>query len=511
MSRSFDALVVGGGTNGLVSAIVLARGGSRVLLVEAERELGGAWREIEFAPGYRAAPLVADAGYVSPAVLQATGLSALAEEGSTAAAVIGLDGDEPLSLHRDVSRTTEALEKFSRRDAERWPSFCAHVSQLTGFLAELYGGPAPRIDASTFGEFIALANVGRKFRGLGRKGMIELMRTLPMPAADWLDDWFESDRLKGALAALAVADVGQGPMSGGTAFTFLHRHVGARSGVFGERLRLKGGPVVLVAALAERARVAGVTVETGVAVERLLVRDDRIAGVRLASGEEIACRTVVSSLDPHRSLFGLLDPVHLDPEFMQAVRNIRYRGVATKVLLALDGLPPLPAPASGALVIAPSIRYVERAYDAIKYGRCSEEPVVELRFPSVTQAGLAPAGKHVAVLHVQFSPHGSRDSIAERAISLVESHLPGFAARILERVALAPADLESRFGLREGAISQGEMMLDQILFMRPVAGAARYAMPVPGLYLCGASTHPGGGATGLSGLLAARAVLADSK
>lgn len=252
--------------------------------------------------------------------------------------------------------------------------------------------------------------------------MIELMRTLPMPAADWLDDWFESDRLKGLLAALAVADVGQGPMSGGTAFTFLHRHVGARPGVFGERARLKGGPMALITALAGQARAAGVVVETGTAVEKLIVRNDRIAGARLASGEEITCREVVSSLDPHRSLFGLLDPVHLDPEFMQAVRNIRYRGVATKVLLALDGLPQLPTgtDAASTMVIAPSIRYVERAYDAIKYRRCSEEPVVELCFPSVTQPGLAPAGKHVATLHVQFSPYGVSESIADRAIALVE-------------------------------------------------------------------------------------------
>jgi phytoene dehydrogenase-like protein len=335
------------------------------------------------------------------------------------------------------------------------------------------------------------------------------MHTLPMPAADWLDDWFESDRLKGLLAALAVADVGQGPMSGGTAFTFLHRHVGAASGVFGERSRLKEGPMSFVAALAQQARAAGVVVEIGASVERLIVRDDRIVGARLTSGEEIAAPSVLSSLDPHRTLFGLLDPVHLDPEFMQAVNNIRYRGVATKVLLALDGLPS--GATAGAHVIAPSIRYVERAYDAVKYRRCSEQPIVELRFPSLTQSGLAPAGKHVAVLHVQFTPYGVGDSIADRAIALVDQHLPGLSSRIIDRAALGPGDLETRFGLREGALSQGEMMLDQILFMRPVAGASRYAMPVPGLYLCGPSTHPGNGITGMSGLLAAHAVGGQSR
>lgn len=513
MSRAFDSIVVGGGSNGLVAATVLARGGSKVLLLEAGAELGGVFREIEFAPGFRAAPLAADAGYVAPELLRAIGLGSMPAQSAVSAPVVGLGGGAPVTLFRDVPRTADALRRLSQRDAERWPAFCAHVSQITGFLAELYHRPPPRIDASGLGEFLSLAGLGLKFRKLGKAGMIELMRTLPMPAADWLDDWLESERLKGLLASLAVADVGQGPMSGGTAFTFLHRHVGAASGAFGDRVRLEGGPMALIGALATQARTAGVSIETGTPVEKLIVRDDRIVGARLGSGEEIACREVVSSLDPHRTLFGLLDPVHLDPEFMQAVQNIRYRGVATKVLLALDGLPQLPgADAAGAastFVIAPSIRYVERAYGAIKYRRCSEEPIVELRFPSALQGGLAPSGKHVAVLHVQFSPYGASESIADRAIALVESHLPGFASRIIGRAAFAPSDLEAKFGLREGAVSQGEMMLDQILFMRPVAGASRYAMPVPGLHLCGASTHPGGGATGLSGLLAARAVLAD--
>jgi phytoene dehydrogenase-like protein len=309
-------------------------------------------------------------------------------------------------------------------------------------------------------------------------------------------------------------------MSGGTAFTFLHRQVGAATGVFGERLRLKDGPGALINALADRAKAAGVTIQTGAAVKNVIVGDDRIAGVLLESGEEISCREVVSSLDPYRTLLELLDPVHLDPDFIQAVRNIRFRGVTTKVLVALDQLPTVPGVTAtalnGAVVIAPSIRYLEKAYDATKYGRCSEEPAVEVRFPSVGQSGLAPAGKHVAVMSVQFTPYrlreggfdALRDQIADRATTIVDRHLPGFASRVTARAVLTPVDLETQFGLREGAVSQGEMMLDQILFMRPVAGAARHAMPVPGLFLCGAGSHPGGGITGMSGWLAARAVLA---
>ena len=349
--------------------------------------------------------------------------------------------------------------------------------------------------------------------------MVELLHTLPMALADLLDDWFESDRLKGTLAALGVMDVAQGPVSGGTAFTFLHRHVGAQRGVFSERLRFKGGNGALVSALSARARSVGVQFETNANVREVAIRDGRVIGVTLATGETLSCGTVLSSLDPFRSLLELTDPVHLDPEFIHAVRNIRFRGVTTKILIALDSLPNVPgssAPLAGAVVIAPSTRYVERAYDATKYGRCSDEPFIELRFPSVTQPSLAPAGKHVAVMHVQFTPYrlregswdAARDSVADRAFALVERHLPGFTSRVRARQVLSPVDIESTLGLREGALSHGEMMLDQLLFMRPVPGHSRYAMPVPGLFLCGAGTHPGAGATGLCGLLAARAAMA---
>jgi phytoene dehydrogenase-like protein len=254
-------------------------------------------------------------------------------------------------------------------------------------------------------------------------------------------------------------------------------------------------------------------------VHSIAVRDGRATGIVLDAGEEIGCRTVISSLDPNRSLLELIDPRHLDPEFIHAVRNIRYRGVTTKILLALAALPAsaLPRgaahPLAGGLVIAPTIRAVERAYEATKYGRCSEEPFVEISFPSVTQPDLAPAGRHVAILHVQYTPYrlregawsALRDSIADEAIARVDRHLPGFASLVLERLVLTPPDIESRFGLREGAVSQGEMALDQILFMRPVPAAARYATPIEGLFLCGAGTHPGAGLQGISGELAARA------
>jgi phytoene dehydrogenase-like protein len=488
-TRTFDVVVIGGDADALIAATRLAGRGAKVLLLNEPDVLGGALREIEFAPGFRTSPF-------APV---------------TAATLVALSDDAPLAIDLGGAQS-DSLRRHSAKDAARWPGFAQRMQTLAGFLGELYRAPPPRIDADTFGEFLALANLGRKFRKLGRAGMAELLRTLPIPIADLLDDEFETPALKGALSAYAVMDLAQGPTAAGTAFTFLHRLAALRAA---ER-------DLPVRAYEQRALEAGVMIERNRKVRSIAVQDGRATGVGLDSGEDIACRTVVSSLDPNRSLLELVDPRHHDPEFIRAVCNIRYRGVTTKILVALAGLPTahLPREAAnavkGSLLVAPTTRHVERAYEATKYGRCSEEPFIEIRFPSVAQPELAPAGRHVAVVHVQYTPYrlregawsSLRDAIAQETIARVDRHLPGFASLVLDRLVLAPPDLESRFGLREGAVSQGEMALDQILFMRPVPAAARYATPIDGLFLCGAGTHPGVGMHGLSGELAARAAAA---
>ncbi len=499
--RSLDAVVIGGDIDGLLAATTLAKGGRRVALVEEADSLGGALREIEFAPGYRAAPL-------APA---------------TDSTIIALSDGTPLVLSESVESTTESLKRYSKKDADHWPAFARKIQTSASFLAELYHALPPRIDADTLGEFLTLANLARKFRKLGRRGMVDLLRILPMPIADLLDDEFETPALKGPLAAFAVRDLAQGPTAAGTAFTFLHHHV-ARTAVTND------APAAQIHSHEARASAAGVMIELNTKVRSLRVHDGRMTGVILESGNEIACRTVISSLDPYRSLLDLIDPRHHDPEFIHAVRNIRYRGVTTKILVALDALPTVPnlptshvgtaaGAVAGSLFITPTIRHVERAHEATKYGRCSDEPFIEIYFATLTQPGLAPAGRHVAILHVQYTPYRVRDgtwdilrdSLADSAIAHVDRHLPGFAARVRERTVLTPPDLESRFGVREGAVSQGEMALDQILFMRPVPAASRYATPIDGYYLCGAGTHPGAGVHGISGRLAARAALARGR
>ncbi|HET9274628.1 MAG TPA: NAD(P)/FAD-dependent oxidoreductase, partial [Gemmatimonadales bacterium] len=278
-------------------------------------------------------------------------------------------------------------------------------------------------------------------------------------------------------------------------------------------------PASLTEALAAAARRAGVTIRTGATVARILVRDDRVSGVLLESGEEIPAGLVLSSADPARTLLGLVDPVWLDPEFLLAVRNVKHRGAEARVLFALDGLPAfpgLPSPGqalAGTLSLTPTTVALERAYDASKHGRVSESPHVEVSVPSIGSPGLAPANRHVLVARVQFAPweldwnEGRAAALGDQVQRAIATAAPGFADRILGRAVLTPRDLEREFSLTEGATSHGELTLDQILFMRPVPGYGRHATPVAGLYLCGAGTHPGPGIPGGSGWLAAREAL----
>jgi phytoene dehydrogenase-like protein len=351
--------------------------------------------------------------------------------------------------------------------------------------------------------------------------MTELFRVLPLPVRDLLDDTFEDDLLKGALAAGAVRGIFQGPRSPGTSLVLLHHHVGNPAGVFGLRTVVRGGTGALVDALASAVREQGVEIRSGARVERILCEKGRATGASLADGAEIPARAVLSGAGPARTLLDWTGPAWLDPDFVHAVRMIRFRGGWARIHLALseaprfDGLPGTPP---GVIAIAPDPDHVERAYDDAKHGGVSARPVLEARIASVADPSLAPAGRHVMSIDVRFVPLGgssgtgngaARDAIGDRAIELLAERAPNLPGAILAREVVLPADLESRYGLTGGDPFQGELALDQLLFMRPVPGWAGHRTPIAGLYLCGAGTHPAGAITGASGRHAADAIVAD--
>ena len=495
-ANAYDVIVIGAGANGLAAATRLAQAGRRVLLLERADALGGQGAVLEFAPGFRAAPLGIDPGWVPPAVARSLGLESLAMDTSDAPLSVAVAPGSFLTLSRDAGRAAEAIRAHSAKDAAAWPAFTARLHRLADFLGALYQTPSPDVGLTSMADLPALARLALKYRGLGPRDMIEFLRILPSSVWDLLDDAFESTPLKGAVAAGGIQDYRQGPRSGGTGYVLLHHLVGAPAGMVRGRLPWAGGPGAFTAAAEAAARRAGVTIRTGAAVTRIVVRDDAATGVVLANGEEISAGAVLSTADATRTLLEWVDPVWLDPEFMHAVANIRYRGCTAVVLYALEALPSVPGLASpdalaGLVSLTPSVRALEKAADAAKFGEISEHPHVEITVPTLRAAGLADGGKHVLVARVQYAPYAlrdgaawdaaRRDALADRASAAIEAVAPGFAGRVKHRVALSPRDVEERFGLREGAPSGGELGLDQILFMRPVAGWGRHATPIRGL------------------------------
>jgi len=518
-----ELVIIGGGVNGLVTAAYLAKAGIQVLVLEARSTTGGLADTEEVMPGFRSDVAGLDAGWLLPDIadhlkLGAAGLELVVPEAS----VFSPQPDgRSLTLWTDPARTAEDIAHFSTEDAQRWPDFTAQLARFARVLEAVYAATPPRIPDARGRDFATLLGLGRRLRRLGRREMVEFLRVAPMSVAEWLDDWFATDALKGAVGAGGVTRILQGPRSAGTAFLLLHHHVGRPAGAVRGAQLVKGGLGKLAQILADVAKGFGAEIRTAAPVREIVVRDGRAIGVALETGEHIAARRVVSSADPRRTMCGLVPAAHLDPEFVRAVNNIRYRGAVATVHLGLADLPrftsrPADGALRGAITVAPSLDYLERAYDDAKYGGVSREPFLEARIPPLLDPSLAPPRQHLMTVQVQYAPYhlrtgawdaAARDRLADSVVATLGAYAPNLRASVLARHVVTPKDLEERFGLTEGHPYHGEMTLDQIVFMRPVAGWARYRTPIKGLFLCGAGTHPGGGLAGAPGRNAARELL----
>lgn len=511
----YDVVVIGAGPNGLTAAAMLAKGGRRVLVVESADAIGGHTRAIEFAPGYRA-PITDDAGWVPPVVSKALGLNALKAVAPSASMGVAVADGDVLVLPIGAS-AADNIRKHSERDASRWPAFVERFNKFATVLGELYQLVPPDLDTTSISEALPLLGVARKLRGLGRDDMTEFLRVMPMSIQDLVDDTFESEPLKAALASAAMRDIRQGPRSVGTTFNLLHYMVGAPRGSMRARNWFADGPDAFANTVAGIARQFGAEIRTGAPVVRVLITDGAVSGVALRDGTEIAASAVVSTADPKRTLLDLVDPVWLDPEFMLAVENVKLRGCTAYAMYAVSAeMEDAERTFATSVSLTRDTIALEKAADAAKYGEVSAEPHVELFCPTMRWPQLAPAGKHVVVARVQFAPYALKGAewsderardLMNKASARIATVIPGFEESVVQRAVLSPRDVEARFGLTEGAVTQGELTLDQILFMRPVPGWGHYRMPIDGLYLGGAGAHPGPGVLGGAGYLAARAVL----
>ncbi|HET9435257.1 MAG TPA: NAD(P)/FAD-dependent oxidoreductase [Candidatus Limnocylindrales bacterium] len=531
-SGAWDTIVVGAGHNALVTAAYLARAGRRTLVLERRQRVGGA-AETAALGGVRVPRLAHTVGRLRPSIvrdleLRRHGLQLVAPDVRVFAPQAD---DRAVTLWADEARTVESLRAWSPRDAERYPDFDRLVRSLGRFLGDLAGRTPPDIRSPGLGDALTGLRLGRTFRGLGRHDAHTILRVLPMAVADFVAEAFETDAVQAAIAWRGVQYCAVGPWSAGTTAILLGDSAGNDGGAAGQTVFALGGPGALSEALAAAARAAGAEIRCGAEVAAITSRDGAVTGVALASGEEISAPSVVSGLDPKRTLTGLCDPVAIGPTLRWRAGNYRTPGVVSKVNLVLDGLPRFRAAGGedetllrGRIVVAPGIDTIERAFDAAKYGNVSDRLVFEATVPSLVDPSLvdgAPAGTHVVSVLAQYTPYrlreGSwddaerREGVGNAVVGALEELAPGFSSLIRDREVLSPLDLEREYGLSGGHPLHGEPGLDQFFLWRPLLGHARYRLPIDGLYLAGSGAHPGGGVTGQPGHNAAREILADRR
>src|SRR5579871_5147722 len=545
--KSYDCIVVGAGHNGLVCATYLARAGRRVLVLEGKDTVGGAAVSREFAPGYRVSAGAHLLHLLPRALEDELGLARhgleFAARGLTTTALD--EGGAPLEIGhpasgaeraasaaaRPISRPAPLARRAARAlgppaaraarsapDAAAYPTFVARLARFARALYPLLDSIPPRLGTDAWADRLALMKLGWRIRTLGRRDMREFLRIIGMNAYDLVSDEFETPLLKGALGFDAVLGTNFGPRAPGTVLTLLNRLAAESQAGAAPLSQPKGGMGALAAALAAACRAAGANIRTNARVASIRVAEDRVAGVALDTGELIDAPQVLSSADAKATFLKLLGTRHLDTGFVRRVDHLRSRGLAAKLHLALDRAPSFkgvaPAALGGRLLVAPSLDYLEHAWNHSKYGEPSPAPAIEVTVPTVNDPSLAPAGRHVLSAVVQYVPYepagdpsAARERAREAALATLERHAPGIRASVTASEFLTPADLEREFGMSGGHWHHGELAFDQFYLVRPVPGAAQYHTPVAGLYLCGASAHPGGGVMGLAGRNAARALL----
>jgi phytoene dehydrogenase-like protein len=518
----YDVIVIGGGHNGLINAAYLARAGRKVLVVERRHVLGGAAVTEEIFPGFKYSVCSYVVSLLRPEIIRELDLPRHGLE------ILPLDGTftpmpngDHLWRVNDHAKTRRAIARHSKVDAEAYDEYGKAMVEMGRFVKPILTLSPPDPTSLEPRGLKDLLFLARRFQSLSDEDKYNQIQLMTMSAVDFLDQWFETDVLKATMSASGIIGTFLGIRSPGTAYVLLHHYMGEIDGAFRSWGLARGGTGAISNAIADAAREAGVEIRTKTSVSKIIVKDEAVVGVVLESGDYLTSNLVSSSVDPNLTFLKMVGPEHLPSEFVEDIRRYKFRGSSGKVNLALDALPnftSMPGPGAhlrGAISISPSIEYMERAYDEAKYGRYSRRPYIDIVIPSLTDPSVAPPGKHVMSCFVQYAPYhlreGSwddhREAFGDTVVSTIAQYAPNIKDIILHRQVVTPLDLEREWGLTEGNIFQGELTLEQLFFLRPAPGWARYATPIKGLYMCGSATHPGGGIMGAPGRNAARQML----
>jgi phytoene dehydrogenase-like protein len=527
MASKRDIVIIGGGHNGLVTAFYLAKAGYKPLILEAREQIGGCAVTEEIAPGFRCSTLSHSSGPIRADIMRDMRLESHGLKTARPKDGLRLFAPDPngraLFIYDDAKKSSESIAALSKKDAEQFPEFQRVLAKLGKVTSPLMAMTPPSVDSPSGSDVINVLKAGKAIRGLGKHDLYRLLRWGPMAIADFVAEWFESELLRATIAARGIFGTFLGPWSAGSATVMLMR-AAADAHPVGPTATVIGGVGALTQAMASAAQKAGAEIRTNAQVVQINTKAGSVIGVTLANGEEIAADKVISNADPKRTLLSLLDPGQLEPDFVLKLRNTRAVGTVAKVNLALSGLPKFAADhGEGTLAarihIGPEIDYLERAFDHAKYGEFSTKPYLEATIPSLLDNTLAPAGKHVMSIYMQFAPYklkngawdSQRNGLADVVIKTLAEYAPNLPQLVEHTQVITPQDLESRYGLTGGHIFHSELALDQLFTMRPLLEWAKYRTPITGLYLCGSGTHPGAGLTGSSGANAAREILHDLK
>lgn len=521
-NNRYDAIVIGGGHNGLVAAAYLARGGKRTVVLERRPLVGGAAVTEEIFPGFKFSVFSYVVSLLRPEIIRDLdlpkhGLQILPLEST----VTPLDNGDYLAGWADPDETREELRRHSPRDAESAVLFGRLMQHMAMAVKPILGMIPPDPTSLAPSDLKGLVKLGGHMRSLGAERFHALYKLMTMSSADYLDEWYEFDPLKATKSASGIIGTFLGPRSPGSAYVLLHHYMGEIDGAFRAWGFQKGGTGAISESIARAARSLGAEVRTNAAVERVIVRDGRATGVALTNGDEISAAIVISGLDPRRTFLEMVSQNDLPTELVETVQRYKFRGSSGKVNLALSGLPDFTCMPGvgrhlrGAVSISPSLEYLERAYDDAKYGNFSRNPYMDIVIPSMIDPGMAPPGKHVMSIFVQYAPYDltggwndtQREAFGDAVVKTLSRYAPNIESLIIGRQVLTPADIERITGLSEGNIFAGELAMQQMFFLRPAQQWAKYRTPIPGYWQCGSGTHPGGGIMGASGRLAALQIL----